>query len=275
MRRGIWSAGVAAAVALAGIARPTWAEFTNHDGYTADGKYQVSAEITPYLYLPATSANLQLAHFNGYTVSASTPVPSISQLTNVLDAAVLADGLVRYGPWSAELNFWWINASASKTRPIADTGASIHLNESSQLLRISPGLGVQFVRSELFGAPVSADLRAGFTSTTTGASANPARSAIHGLNSTGSFVQPWMGLRGDIYPSPKWRIELGAQADGIGIDGVWGWSASLTASYLITKWLDVSIGFAALNTQRSGGLDRQRGLNLTGYGPVAGVGFRF
>ena len=253
------------------------AQFSNRDGYTADGQYRVQTELMPYVWLPATSATVHLGRPDaGRTISLNAGVPSVSELTAKLDAAFMGAGLLRYGPWSAELDMQWINASMSHERPVPGTLATIHTNEAASLFRIAPGLGYQVVASEIGGVPVSLDARAGFTYDTVGASADPAYLALPGFSVDRSFVQPWLGLRFDIYPSPTWRVELGALAQGFSIDGgSWGWGASAIVSYLVTNWVDVSLGFRALNTQRFGGRDEQRSLNITNYGPMLGVGFRF
>jgi hypothetical protein len=269
----------AIAVVLAAL---TWcsaaqAQFSARDGYTADGQWRVQTELMPYVWLPATSATAHLGPPDaGRTVSINAGVPSASQLSSVLDAAFMGAGLVRYGPWSVELDMQWINASTTHDRPVPGSLATIRTDEAASLFRIAPGLGLQVVASEIAGVPVSLDARAGFSYDTVGASTNPSRLALHGFSRNSSFVQPWLGLRFDVYPSPSWRIELGALAQGFGIDGgSWGWGASAIVSYLVTDWLDLSLGFRALNTQRFGGRDEQRSLNLTEYGPLIGMGFRF
>jgi hypothetical protein len=54
-------------------------------------------------------------------------------------------------------------------------------------------------------------------------------------------AQPWLGFRADFYPWRDWRFELGADAEGFGVDGgVWGWGASGLVSCSIADWLDVT-----------------------------------
>ena len=119
----------------------------------------------------------------------------------------------------------------------------------------------------------------GFSYFETSASASITGSLFEGAHVSYDFVQPWLGFRANYYPSPHWRIDLRASATGLAVDSsVWGWNALLGASYLITRWLDVTLGYAALATDRHGktGLDgSSRKLSLTTYGPVAAVGFRF
>lgn len=251
--------------------------FSNNEGFSADGSYRVQVELMPYVWLPATSATVHLGRPDaGRSISINNGVPSVSQLSADLDAAVIAAGLLRYGPWSAELDTQWVNASSSATRPVLGGPLSIRTHEAVSLFRIAPGLGYQVLASSIADIPVSMDARVGFTYDTVGASADPANLAIPGLSINRSFVQPWVGMRFDVYPSPSWRIELGALAQGFGIDGgSWGWGASAVVSYLIADWVDVSLGFRALNTQRFGGRDEHRSLNITEYGPLLGVGFRF
>jgi len=253
------------------------AQFSAREGYTEDGQYRVQVELVPYVWLPATSGTVHLGRPNaGQTVSINAGVPTVSELANVLDAAFIGAGLLRYGPWSAEIDMQWVNASTSHDRPVPGTLTTVHVNEAISLFRVAPGFGYEVVASQVGGVPVSLDARAGFSYITTGASADPGHLALPGFSRDQDFVQPWLGLRFDIYPSPSWRIELGGLGQGFGIDGgSWGWGASAFVSYLVTNWIDVSLGFRALNTQRFRGRDEQRSLNLTEYGPLLGVGFRF
>ncbi len=272
------------AAALLVTASPAFAQFSNHEGFTEDGRYRVMVEVDPYLWLPATSSNLGLAHPPGYTVTRDTPVPTLSQVAGVLDAAVIGAGLLRYGPWSAEVDLQWINANQSRTRQVDGTDQQIRLDAALSLFRVAPGFGYEVAKGDVFRLPASLDLRAGFAYTTVDSSLDPAESAIHGLHVSSSFIQPWLGFRADLYPSTDWRIELGAFAQGLGVDGgSIGWGASLLASYLFTNWLDGSFGFRALNTQRypgardplDGRLARSRSVDITAYGPVLAIGFRF
>ncbi len=261
------------------VAQPASAQlFSPRNGYAADGSYRVQVEVTPYLWLPALNATLGLNRPPGTDVSINRPRPTVSKVVDSLNGAFVADSLVRFGPWSAELNFDWISAHESKTFPALVNAPQAKLKVNNSVVYVSPGVGYQLIPGF---APdkLSFDLRAGFSYFETSATASFAESRFGGADVSYSFVQPWLGFRADYYPSPRWRIDLAAAVTGLGVDdGVWGWNARLTASYLITRWLDASLGFAALGTDRSvhrrpDGSSRE--LNLTAYGPVVAVGFRF
>ena len=85
----------------------------------------------------------------------------------------------------------------------------------------------------------------------------------------------------DFVPSPRWRIELGALVQGLGVEnGSWGWEASLIGSYAFNDWLSGDLGFDALSSERESGnrdtsASEARTLELTAYGPVFGVSLRF
>ncbi len=92
------------------------------------------------------------------------------------------------------------------------------------------------------------------------------------------LVVPWLGVRGDYYPSPRWRIELAAAGTGVSVDSAWGWNAKLGVSYLVTRWFDVSLGYAALGVDRDLPLRSDassRSLHLVAHRPVLALGFRF
>lgn len=97
------------------------------------------------------------------------------------------------------------------------------------------------------------------------------------FSDTSSFVQPWVGLRAAVRPWPRWPFEVGALAQGFGTGGgVWGWGASATATWAMTRWLNLTAGFRALSSGRNFDSARMvRSVNLTAYGPVLGVGFTF
>jgi hypothetical protein len=64
---------------------------------------------------------------------------------------------------------------------------------------------------------------------------------------------------------------------GFGVDGgAWGWGAMVSATWAANDWLNLALGFRALNSSRS--TDSSRIVNsasLTAYGPVFGVGLSF
>jgi hypothetical protein len=251
----------------------------NSDGYNSDGSYRVQVDLTPYFWLPASNASVSLGPRGGITGSTSTGVPTASQLANTVHGAFMGFGLLRYGPFSTELDIDWVTASAGKTA-MGPLGNTLHLSTSLTLFRIAPGLGYEVVRSDIGGMPVTVDARVGFAAFTYSDKIGSLEFPT-GVSDSGSFVQPWLGTRVSLYPGTKWRIELGALAQGFGVGGgSWGWGASAIASYAVNRWLDVSAGFRALNTSRYaedvGPLGSgKRSLNLTAYGPIFGVGFRF
>jgi hypothetical protein len=209
-------------------AQPASAQlFSTRDGYAPDGSYRVHVEVTSYLWLPALNATLGLKRPAGTDVSINRPRLTVSKIANSLNGAFVADSLVRFGPWSAELNVDWISAHQSKTFPALVNAPEAKLKVSDSVVYVSPGVGYQFVPGF---APdkLSFDLRAGFSYFETSASASFAQSRFGGAEVSYSFVQPWLGFRADYYPSPRWRIELAAAVTGLGVDnGVWGWNARL------------------------------------------------
>ena len=65
----------------------------------------------------------------------------------------------------------------------------------------------------------------------------------------------------------------------LGVDcGVFGWNARAAVSYLITHWVDVTLGYKAIRTRRNEGAGprgENRSLDLLSYGPVLAFGLRF
>src|SRR4051812_31726483 len=106
-----WHGGVAAVLLLLGV-QPARAGVSPQDGYTADGAPKLFIELAPYLWLPASNSQATLR--NDATAAISAGIPSISQLTNVLTGAFMGLGVLRYGPWSAELDIDYIGASQDK-----------------------------------------------------------------------------------------------------------------------------------------------------------------
>lgn len=258
--------------------------FSNKDGYTADGKYQVQLEVTPYVWLPATSGSVGFASpriSDRSTGNFSTAVPSLSKLANSLHGAFMGAGVVRYGPYSGEIDIQYVDASQSKTLFTGPNGGVARVNASASLVRVAPGIGYQVYSGELFGIATSADARVGFAYFSSSQSLKGEADLTGETSGSDSFVQPWLGGRLSFVPAPRWRVELGALAQGFGIDGgSWGWGASLIGSYAITKWATLNLGFRALDTERTRGnrdtlAASRRSLSLTAYGPVVGVGFRF
>jgi hypothetical protein len=149
-------------LALAGLASgPARAQlFSNKDGYSADGTYRVQVELSPYVWLPATTGSVGFASAavaNRISGNFSTSVPSASELADSLHAAFMGAGLVRYGPYSGEIDIQYVDASQSKTVFTGPNGTVLRINASSSLVRVAPGIGYQVYSGEVSGIPVSAD----------------------------------------------------------------------------------------------------------------------
>jgi hypothetical protein len=232
------------------------------------------------LWLPASNTNFSLGPRGGINGNATTGVPTAAQLKNTLHGAFMGYALARYGPWSSELDIDWVSASEGKTA-IGPRGNALHLSTSASLVRVAPGFGYEVARGAIGGMPATLDARVGFAWLHSSASIGSLEEPLGGVSDSGSFVQPWLGARAAIYPSPRWRIELGALAQGFGVSGgSWGWGASLLASYAVTDWMVITGGIRALKTSRdednTGPLGSgTRSIDLLAYGPILGVGFRF
>jgi len=281
-RAGIQLASAAGAVLafLTLTNAPARAQLSANDGYAADGSYHLQFELTPYLWLPATNTNFSLGPQGGISGNVNTGVPTAAQLRNSLHGAFMGFGLVRYGPWSGELDIDWVDASTGKTA-IGPRGNALHLSTSASLVRVAPGFGYEVARGAIAGIPATLDARAGFSWLHSSSSIGSLEEPLGGGSDSASFVQPWLGTRATFFPSSRWRVELGALVQGFGVSGgSWGWGASFLVSYAVTDWMVVTGGIRALKTERIednvGPLGSgKRSFDLVAYGPLLGVGFRF
>jgi hypothetical protein len=261
------------------LAAPARAQFSAREGFTADGAYHWSFEVAPYLFLPAVDATIGLNHPPGNDISISQARPTVSKLVSTLNGAFVGFGLARYGDYSAELNVVYVSASQSKTTaPLLPGRSGATLRTTTSLVYVSPGIGYQLLPTS-DTSKFTLDARVGFSYNEIDASAGFEESRFGGVSYNSSFAQPWIGARASYYPAPRWRIVLDAAATGLGVDGgVIGWNSRLGVSYLVTKWFDVSAGYAALQTQRrlsAGPRGENRDVDLLAYGPVVALGFRF
>jgi outer membrane protein OmpA-like peptidoglycan-associated protein len=265
--------------------RPAHAQyFTNHDGYTDAGQYRVQVELSPYLWLPATSGSIGFARkavSDRISGDFSTSIPSVNALASSLHFSFMGADLLRYGPYSVETDLQYVSAFDSKTLSTTPDGALNRLHVDASYVRIAPGLGYQVYSGDVFNIPTSVDARAGFAYFENWKKLQGESNLVGEVGDSGSFIQPWLGTRIDFIPAPSWRIELAAMVQGMGVDnGSWGWGASAIVSYAVTSWFDIDAGYRALNTERNqGNRDTpdaaKRSLDLTAYGPVIGMSFRF
>ena len=86
------------------------AQFSARDGYAEDGGYRVQVELTPYLWLPASSGTARIGGSLGRNFNFDSGPPTIADLAHSLHGAFVGYGLLRYGPWSADLDTQWIDA---------------------------------------------------------------------------------------------------------------------------------------------------------------------
>jgi hypothetical protein len=256
------------------------AEVSARDGFGPNGNYQWNFELDPYLWLPAANASFATGRNDRFSTDVTAGVPSVSELANSLHGAFMGAAITRYGPYSGELDFQWVDASQGTTAGPDRNGRTAHLSASASYVRVAPGLGYQVYNGALGSMPVTVDARAGFAwfswSTKVSSEFDPV-----GVSPGGSFIQPWLGFRVSVFPADRWRVELAALGQGFGVSGgSWGWGTSLIGTYSFNSWFDANLGFRALNSTRNdsnAGLfgTRQRSLDFTAYGPVLGVGFRF
>ena len=271
---------VAVCAGFALSANPARAQYSPRDGYTENGGYRVYLEMTPYLWLPASKGTASIGQGSsfGTDVSFSSGPPSPADLAHSLHGAIVAFGLLRYGPWFTEADFQWIDAFHKSTFQPNPLGPAGTLKDSLSLVRVAPGFGYQVYSGALGGVPITLDARVGFSVLTWSLSAKIEETPFSGVDVSHGFPQPWVGFRADFYPGKDWRLELGANAEGFGVDGgVWGWGASALVYYSITNWLDAAGGFRALSSRgRGNGRDLfRRAIDITLYGPVLGLGVRF
>lgn len=244
----------------------------------------MQVELDPYLWWPGATGSVSFA-----TPIANSRLPggfntgllSPYAIIHTLHAAVIGYGLVRYGPYSAEMDLQYVSASQSQDLPSGPAGRNIRVKAALQLLRVAPGVGYQVYAGDVYGVPTSVDARAGFSFFATWQSYT-GEEDLAGLSTSNStsFVQPWLGARADFIVSPSWRIEFGGLVQGFGVDGgSWGWGASGGISYAVNNWFSVILSARALSTERFGlgsnTLGVRRSLHLTTYGPIVGIGFRF
>lgn len=277
--RGMRLALPALVLALVGVqTRPAVAQFSARDGYTPDGRYQWSFEVSPYLWLPAVDATVGLNHPPGTDISINQPRPTISKLASTLTGAFVGDALVRLGPWSAEVDLDYIAAQKKRSfPPLLPGGSGASLTSKVSFVRVAPGIGYEILPTTN-ASHFMLDVRAGFTYYSLDASSSFAHSLFGGVSYNPSFIQPWVGLRGTYVISPSWRVVADAAGMGLGVDNSWGWNARALVSYLVTSWFDVSLGYAALKTDRESKasiLGESRKINLLTFGPVVALGFRF
>ncbi len=280
-RRNRISAAGLAALLVAFLAWPAQAGVSPQDGYGPDGSYQTHVELDFYGWLPGTSGNVALGR--GADVSVSQGIPTVSELANVLTGAFMGTGRVRYGPWSGVLDIEYIGLSQTTGLTAIRPGVTRSLTIDSSMTRIAPGIGYQVFNQALGTIPATLDAQAGFawfgTSTTLNLdSVGPFGTArTTSVSGSGGLVQPWMGLRGAIYPGPRWRLELGVLVQGFGVDGgIWGWGSEFAVTWAATKWLNLYAGFRALSSgQNYGGEGEIRSIRLIEYGPLLGIGFTF
>lgn len=265
-------------IAVALFADPALAQLSAKDGYAPDGAPHVQVELTPYIWLPAVSGTARVGGTVGRDFSFDSGPPTPADLAHSLHGAIVGYGLVRYGPWSVELDLQWIDAFHKSTVQIGAVGPSGTLKDTVTVFRVAPGLGYQVYSGELAGVPTTVDARVGFSVLSWDATSKIEETPFSGVSVSHSFVQPWAGFRADFYPWTDWRFELGAIAEGFGVDGgVWGWGASALVSYSITSWLDVTGGFRALGSSGRGNGSGafSRSIDFVAYGPLIGFGFRF
>jgi hypothetical protein len=257
-------------------AQPAMAQFSATEGVSSSGAPQLTAELQPFVWLPATNASIGLDRPPGTDLVVNLPRPTISDVVGSLDGAFSCACLVRYGNWVGEVNIEYVAVHSSEfIAPILPGGTGATLNSHLSVFYISPGIGYRVAST----SDLSLDARVGFSYTTVSVSAAFAKDRLGGISHSSDFIQPWIGERLDYFPSPKWRLENTFALTGLGVaGGEVGWNARVGVSYLVSKWFDVSAGYLASQTFRdetAGPNGANNNVNLMQYGPYVAAGFRF
>jgi len=251
------------------------------DGFSPDGTPAPRFEVAPYLWLPATDAEFLLG--NGAQVDIDRGVPSLSSLLHVLKGAFLGAGLVRYGRWSGVLDIQFIDAAENKGLPALLPDVTRNLKMDVSYVRVAPGVGYQVYNGLLGTVPATLDGRLGFSwlqlegSLKLDQTGPAGKTRISDINHSSSFVQPWIGLQGALYPGQNWRFQVEAMVDGFGVSGgSWGWGAAAILTWAANDWLNLNAGYRALHADREEPQSAKiRSINVTAYGPVVSAGFSF
>ncbi len=254
-------------------AHPAAAQFSSQEGFGPGGAPVWRAEAQPYLWLPATSAKVGLGRAPGFDPS-FTARPTLANVLSDLNVAITCNCLVRYGNWSGEINLSYISLSSSRHVQLLPVGPGQTLNASLDLLMVAPGVGYRVWHND----KVSIDLRAGFSYDEVKVTSNLVGSRLPEITRSVNITQPWIGERFDYYPTPKWRLENSSALTGLGANGgSIGWNTLFAVSYLVNKWLDLSAGYEASQTEQNPTSNRgfNNTLNVLNYGPYAAVGLRF
>ncbi len=280
LRRLLSLAAVAAAM-LAWSGTGAWAQgFSSKEGYGPDGGYQLFVELSPYAFLPhvdATANGLGPRGIRGTSGSVSG-----WKLLSSLQGAFFGNGIVRYGPFSAELNAIYVNLKNDRIYTLPRLGRNVTGDASMDMTLVQAGVGYRVYSGNVAGMDSGLDARVGAQYLSWNAHANTASNLLGGADASGEAASPYLGVRADLYPTPKWRIRFASDVSGFGVNNnTWGWQAALTGSYLVRSWFDVTAGFAVYDmaanrdvTSVLGSSNRQT-LHVLAYGPMIGIGFRF
>ena len=249
--------------------------FSTREGFNADGKPTPAFEAQLWLYLPAVNATVGLGRPPGIDINVNRPRPTLADVVNSLSFAFDCDCTVRYGDFVGEVSFLYVatkeKATFPPTPPLLPQAV---LNSKVDVIYVSPGIGYRVLRTE----NLSIDARAGFTYAALNTDAEFAAGRFAASRSfSPSFTQAWLGERIDYYPSPRWRIESTAAITAVG-EAKNGWNAKFAVSYLVNKWVDVTLGYMGSQLNHDvpparDGSDRSASILL--YGPMAALGVRF
>jgi hypothetical protein len=268
---GIFAGAVLFVSAVAPAARAD--DFSATEGLTASGAPTWKFELSPFGWLPKTNINAGLGNLPDKSVT----IP-IGDILSNLTGGFMGEGVVRYGNFSGELNFFWValgkNQIFETPGPLID---SVNVRLHAGIGSLAPGLGYRVIASD--SHKLSLDARAGFTYAWVNTTAHIQDSPAPGTSGSSSFIQPWIGTRLSYFPTPRWRVMNNLALTGLGVDGGrMGWNAALVVSYLINPGFDVTAGYRAVQSFSSrtvGPGEQNLSVEVLDYGPVIGAGFRF
>ncbi|MEM1150777.1 MAG: hypothetical protein AAGI03_09490 [Pseudomonadota bacterium] len=199
-------------------------------------------KVTPYLWMTGLSGGVGRLP-DGSPVQVDL---SFRDVVEDLDLAGMVYGSVSDGLWTVYLDLTYV--SSSSTEPLA----GILFNETrvdSDTATFGLAIGRTIVRTDRASVTAYAGARAWWIENAfelRGIAGRPLRES-----SSEFWVDPLVGIAGQYEPNDKWLLTGALDVSGFGVAADSGFSALVGATYRVSDWVGVSVGWRHLEVDYS------------------------
>ena len=220
-------------------------------------------QLTPYIWMSGLSGDVGTLP-NGSPIEVDL---SFRDVLEDLDIAGMVYGSARNDRWAVFLDATHVSSSATEALGgiVLDS-----VRVESDTTTFALAVGRTFVQADQMSATAYVGARAWWLDSAT--ELRGVGGAVSRQTSSASWVDPLIGVTGQLQPNDRWSLTGALEVGGFGVGADFEWSALAAATYSVSDWFGVSFGWRHLEVDYSSG---DTLFDIRQSGPLLGATFVF